>query len=92
MKEHIADAIFQKKRSIEVKLEQERPEAYQSKYSMVTFNPELTYHQAMTRGRAQDQAIVSPLKEHELSESLDLDQQLMLIKKRTHEILGSDQN
>lgn len=92
MKEHTADAIFQKKRSIEVKLEQERPEAYQSKYSMVTFNPELSYHQAMTRGRAQDQAIVSLLKEHKLSESVDLDQQLMLIKKRTHEILGSDQS
>ena len=87
MKEHTADPIFQRKRSIEVRLEQERPRDYQSKYSMVTFRPELTYHQAMTRGRAQDKAIEQLLRENKLHESQDLDQQLRLIQQQTQRLM-----
>jgi len=88
MKEHTADPIFQRKRSIEVRLEQERPGGYQSKYSMVTFNPELSYHQAMTQGRAQDKAIEQLLRDGILSESQDLDDQLSLIQKQTKTLLS----
>ncbi len=88
MKEHTADPIFQRKRSIEVRLEQERPEQYQSKYSMVTFNPELSYHQAMTIGRAQDKAIEQLLHKGLLDESQDLDHQLGLIQKQTKTLLA----
>jgi kynurenine 3-monooxygenase len=87
MKEHTADPIFQRKRSIEVRLEQERPRDYQSKYSMVTFRPELTYHQAMTRGRAQDKAIEQLLRENKLHESQDLEQQLRLIQQQTQRLM-----
>lgn len=88
MKEHTADPIFQRKRAIEVRLEQERPEHYQSKYSMVTFNPELSYHQAMTRGRAQDKAIEQLLRQNKLNESQELDDQLNLIDQRTQNLLS----
>ena len=87
MKEHTADPIFQRKRAIEVRLEQERPMDYQSKYSMVTFKPELSYHQAMTRGRAQDKAIEDLLRQNHLSEAQDLDQQLRLINEHTQSLL-----
>lgn len=87
MKEHTADPIFQRKRGIEVRLEQERPGAYQSKYSMVTFRPELSYYQAMTRGRAQDRAIEKLLRENILDESQDLEQQLALIEQQTQNLL-----
>lgn len=93
MKEHTADPIFQRKRGIEVRLEQELPKAYQSKYSMVTFKPELSYHQAMTLGRAQDQAIEQLLRENILNESQDLDQQLALIERQTQCLLtAKEQN
>ena len=87
MKEHTADPIFQRKRGIEVRLEQERSEQYQSKYSMVTFSPELTYHQAMTRGRAQDRAIEQLLRQNKLNESQELDEQLLLIQGHTNALL-----
>ena len=88
MKEHTADPIFQRKRAIEVRLEQERPEDYQSKYSMVTFRPDLSYHEAMTLGRAQDKAIEQLLRQSILDESQDLDHQLRLIQKQTKTLLA----
>ncbi len=87
MKEHTADPIFQRKRAIEVRLEQERPERYQSKYSMVTFKPELSYHEAMTLGRAQDKAIEQLLRQNKLNESQDLEDQLNLIDQHTQSLL-----
>ncbi len=53
MRDHVDDVAFIRKRKIEMQLE-EQFDDYASKYSMVTFQPELTYREAMIRGRKQD--------------------------------------
>ncbi|MFT6334888.1 MAG: kynurenine 3-monooxygenase [Saprospiraceae bacterium] len=57
MQDKVNDPDFQKKRKLEMKLEQEHPEYY-SKYSLVTFKPEMTYAEAMRKGRAQDKRLL----------------------------------
>jgi kynurenine 3-monooxygenase len=54
---------------------------------MVTFKPELSYHKAMTLGRAQDKAIEQLLRQNKLNESQDLDEQLQLIDQLTQNLL-----
>jgi len=57
MKDHVNDVAFMRKRKIEMQLEQKFPDYY-SKYSLVTFKPELPYEQAMKRGRSQDKMLL----------------------------------
>jgi kynurenine 3-monooxygenase len=57
MQNKVNDPDFQKKRKLEMKLEQEHPEYY-SKYSLVTFKPELSYAEAMKKGRNQDDKLL----------------------------------
>ena len=57
MRDHVDDENFMRKRKIEMQLEQEFPKYY-SKYSLVTFRPDLTYKHAMIQGRAQDEMLL----------------------------------
>ena len=57
MRDHVANPVFQKKRKLEMNLEQTYPD-YQSKYSMVTFNEDIPYAHAMLKGRAQDEKLM----------------------------------
>lgn len=57
MRDHVDDLAFIRKRKIEMQLEQQFPDYY-SKYSLVTFQPELPYAQAMKRGRKQDELLL----------------------------------
>ncbi len=57
MKDHVNDVAFIRKRKIEMQLEQQFPDYY-SKYSLVTFRPELPYEEAMKRGRNQDKMLL----------------------------------
>ena len=59
MKEHTASALFQQKRKLETAFEAEFPNEYYSKYSLVTFNEDISYFEALQRGRAQDKAILN---------------------------------
>lgn len=56
MRDHVDDVNFIRKRKIERQLELEFPDYY-SKYSLVTFRPNLPYQQAMKRGRKQDKLL-----------------------------------
>ena len=58
MRDHVANPVFIKKRSLETRLEQSNPD-YFSKYSMVTFNEDMPYSEAMRRGRLQDEYLLS---------------------------------
>ncbi len=58
MRDHVDDVAFKRKRQIEMQLEQKYPEYY-SKYSLVTFKPELEYKQAKSLGRKQDELLLS---------------------------------
>ncbi|MEM9847977.1 MAG: NAD(P)/FAD-dependent oxidoreductase [Bacteroidota bacterium] len=57
MRDHVDDVAFMRKRQIEMQLEQRFPDYY-SKYSLVTFQPNLPYQQAMQRGRKQDELLL----------------------------------
>jgi kynurenine 3-monooxygenase len=53
MRDHVDDEVFIHKRALEMKLEATYPDYY-SKYSMVTFNKDIGYREAMMKGRKQD--------------------------------------
>ena len=90
MKDHVANPLFQEKRKIEMALEKNFPEAYSSKYSLVTFNEDIGYRDAMVRGRAQDKAILNMLSDNSLSSDEDLGDILKKVNKETEAILEDD--
>jgi kynurenine 3-monooxygenase len=90
MKSHVANPIFQEKRKIEMALEQNFPNDYSSKYSLVTFNENIGYREAMLRGRAQDKAILNMLSDGALKTDDDLKLILDKVKQETEAILEDD--
>ncbi|SDS10995.1 FAD-dependent oxidoreductase [Winogradskyella sediminis] len=90
MKGHVANPIFQEKRKIEMALEKEFRNAYSSKYSLVTFNENIGYRQAMLKGRAQDKAILNLLTDKIISSDDDLKTILEKVNAETEAILEDD--
>ncbi len=91
MKEHTASDLFRQKRKLEIAFEQEFPQKYHSKYSLVTFNEDITYSEAMKRGRAQDKAILNLLSDGKITDVMSLKQSLELVLKETEDILHDDE-
>ena len=75
---------------LEMALEEQFPEEYSSKYSLVTFNEDIGYNEAMVRGRAQDKAILNMIDDNELNLNDDLKEILKKVKEATNEILDDD--
>ena len=90
MKDHVANPIFQEKRKIEMALENTYPNAYSSKYSLVTFNEHIGYREAMLKGRAQDKAILNLLADGAISASDDIETIFTKVKHETNAILEDD--
>lgn len=90
MKSHTAQDLFLKKRELELAFEKNFPQTYSSKYSLVTFNENIGYHDAKTRGRAQDKVILYLLKEGLLPDSLSLEQKLDTINKHVETYLKDE--
>ena len=95
MRDHVANPLFKMKRVIEMQLEELFPEEYFSKYSMVTFNANIGYNEAMVKGRAQDKALLNMIADKDISTSLDMsiDELKVVLKKvqeQTNEILSED--
>ena len=90
MKEHTANPLFQKKRKLEVAFEDHYPGKYNSKYSLVTFNADIPYSDAMKIGRAQDKAILNLLDDAKLTDSMNLEEKLTLVLNKTKDILHDD--
>jgi kynurenine 3-monooxygenase len=88
MRDHVSHAIFQEKRKIEMALEKEFPNVYSSKYSLVTFNENIGYQEAMLKGRAQDKAILKLLSNKTISPQGDLKSILIKVQKETQDILN----
>lgn len=80
MRDHVDNPGFIKKRQVEMILEKEYPDYY-SKYSLVTFRPDLPYHKAMNIGRAQDQYILDALRNKEVG-GLDIDAFYPLLQEK----------
>ncbi len=90
MRDHVANPLFKEKRKVEMDLESNFPKEYSSKYSLVTFNENIPYSEAMKRGRAQDKAILNLLDDNELVEETDLKNVLQKVQKETNNILEED--
>jgi kynurenine 3-monooxygenase len=86
MRDKVDDAPFIRKRKLEMQLEQTFPEYY-SKYSLVTFNEDLSYAEALRRGRAQDQVLLKLCAE-EPAEAWALDEVLAIVRRETEALLG----
>jgi len=72
MRDHVANPLFKEKRKIEMDLEKTFPEHYASKYSLVTFNENIGYNEAMKRGRAQDKALLNLVSNNEVHTHLEM--------------------
>lgn len=95
MKDHVANPIFQEKRKLEMALEKNFPDDYSSKYSLVTFNENIGYHEALSQGRAQDKAILNMLADNDIPSTIDLTKEelkkiLLKVKAETNEIIDED--
>lgn len=90
MKDHVANPIFKEKRKIEMALENAFPDKYASKYSLVTFNENIGYREAMLKGRAQDKAILNMLVDGELTILTDIKIILNTVNTKTKAILQDD--
>ena len=90
MRDHVANPLFKEKRKLEMALEENFPTAYFSKYSMVTFNENIGYHEAMTKGRAQDKALLNMVAHHDLDAISNLNEVLKRVQEETNEILEED--
>jgi len=90
MKEHTASPLFQQKRKLETAFEAEFPQEYYSKYSLVTFNEDISYSEALKKGRAQDKAILNLIADGKITDQMSLADKLQLVQKETQEILHND--
>ncbi|WP_440069413.1 FAD-dependent monooxygenase [Tenacibaculum discolor] len=90
MRDHVANPLFKQKRKLEMDLEKTFPTEYFSKYSMVTFNEEIPYAEAMKKGRAQDKALLNMVAHHDLDTITDLKEALKKVQEETNEILEED--
>jgi len=73
MRDRVADPVFQRKRELETRLEQNYPD-YFSKYSMVTFREDMPYSEAHRRGNAQDELLMTLCSSVDDVSELDLDE------------------
>ena len=78
MQDKVDDEDFIKKRRLEMILEDRFPDYY-SKYSLVTFKPELSYAEAMTKGRRQDEFLLDLVTRQEV-DHLDLEEVLRAVQ------------
>ena len=95
MKDHVANPLFKEKRKIEMDLEKTFPKQYSSKYSLVTFNENIGYYEALKRGRAQDKALLNLIADETIHTHLDMTKKeleviLDKVIKETNEILEED--
>lgn len=90
MRDHVANPLFKQKRMLEMSLEENFPKEYFSKYSMVTFNENISYSEAMKKGRAQDKALLNMVAHNDLGSVSDLKEVLRKVQEETNEILEED--
>lgn len=83
MRDATADPVFNRKREIELALEQHFPEYY-SKYSLVTFRKDIPYHVAMARGRAQNKLLMQIAESVDHAESVDLSDVLTQVQSLSY--------
>ncbi len=95
MRDHVANPLFKAKRKLEMDLEKTFPTQYFSKYSLVTFNENISYSEAMKKGRAQDKALLNLIADDKVDTHLNMtkDELKVILDKvinETNSILEED--
>ena len=95
MRDHVANPLFKQKRVIEMDLEKHFPTQYSSKYSLVTFNEDIGYLEAMLKGRAQDKALLNLIADDQIHTHLEMTKEelrvvLEKLIEETNKILQED--
>ena len=95
MRNHVANPVFKEKRKLEMSLEKTFPTEYFSKYSLVTFNENIGYNEALKKGRAQDKVLLNLIADHSIQTDTDMTQTelkviLEKVKIETNKILEED--
>ena len=83
--------LVKKKRKLEIAFEQHFPNQYSSKYSLVTFNENISYSEALKKGRAQDKAILNLIADGKLHEAIEHREVLSLVQRETQHMLHDDE-
>ncbi len=89
MQDKVNDPIFMKKRKLEMQLEQNYPKYY-SKYSLVTFKPDMSYATAMNLGRAQDRLLLNRCKFIENIEEVNRDEIMKEMKILYQKVVSNE--
>ncbi|MEO8934234.1 MAG: NAD(P)/FAD-dependent oxidoreductase [Xanthomarina sp.] len=95
MKGHVNHTNFREKRTLEMAFEKTFPNEYSSKYSLVTFNENISYREALLKGRAQDKAILNMLADGSIPNVSDLTHEelkmtLEKVRAATNAIIDED--
>ena len=95
MRDHVANPLFKQKRVLEMDLEKHFPKQYFSKYSLVTFNENIGYNEAMQKGRAQDKALLNLIADDEVHTHMNMTKEelaiiLQKVEEETEEIVKED--
>jgi len=90
MKAHTAQEVFLAKRKLELALEENFPDEYYSKYSLVTFKEDIPYSEAIQQGRAQDLVIQEMIVKGLLPDELSLREKLERINKATQKAMNNE--
>lgn len=95
MRDHVANPLFKQKRVLEMDLEKHFSHQYFSKYSLVTFNENIGYNEAMQRGRAQDKALLNLIADKDVLTTNNMTKNeleviLKKVKQATEEVLRED--
>jgi kynurenine 3-monooxygenase len=88
MRDHVANPLFKQKRSIEMNLEKNFPLEYFSKYSMVTFQENMGYKEAMQRGKLQDKALLNSIANNKIVTTKEMSKEALelFLKKLKKEV------
>lgn len=83
MRDDVNDALFQRVRQLEYRLEQHFDD-YWSKYAMVTFHPEIPYSLARQRGNAQNKILFDICRHYDSLDQIDLNMVYERLKQAAH--------
>ncbi len=79
MRDHVADPTFRKKRTLEHRLENQYDD-YHSKYSLVTFQPDVPYATALDLGNRQDALLMALCAKVDDLEAINLEETYQQLK------------
>ncbi len=83
MRDGVTDPAFLRKKALEQLLE-DRYRDYHSKYSLVTFHPDISYAEAHRRGNLQNQILLEICRSIRSVEELDLETVYKKLKEEVH--------